>query len=106
MVAPLQGTLQLFAEGPDLFLDIQEVFLADLRAVHLPAPLHQIMGLVDEKDKVLLPAALSEEPPQLHIGIKDIIIIADNGIHPGGQLQLQLIGADLPLFALGQDILR
>ena len=60
------------------------------------------MGLVDEK-QVFSPCPFREEALQPYIGIKDIVVIADDRVRPGGRIQAQLKGADPVLMGLGQQ---
>ena len=51
------------------------------------------MGLIDEEQVIAL-HTLAEEALQARVRIKDIIVIADNGVGPGRCVQAQLKGTD------------
>ena len=57
------------------------------------------MGLVNEEDVVPL-HPLAEKPLQLRVGVKDIVVVADDCVRPQGQVQTQLEGAHLPFLRL------
>ena len=52
---------------------------------HFPRPVHQIMGFIHEE--AVLAAALGEVPAQINPGIKNVIVITDDGVAPGGHVQ-------------------
>ena len=84
----------------DLFR-LQEIFFIEKGAVHLSSPLHQIMGLIDEKNvRTFSAAPLPEKALQIDIQIKDVIIVTDNHIHPQGKVKAQFKGTDLILLRL------
>ena len=80
-------------------LDLKKILFIDAGAVHLPSPFHQIMRLVDQK-QILAFISLAEEPLQMRIGIKNIIIVADNRIHPQRHVQPHLERAHVPFSRL------
>ena len=59
------------------------------------------MGLIDEKNvRTFSAASLPEKAFQMGGWIKNIIVVADYRIHPGGDVETQLKRADIPFFTL------
>ena len=52
------------------------------------------MGLIHEEEPV---ARAVEEPPQMHYGVEEVVIVADDDVAPLAQIQPQLEGADREL---------
>ena len=52
------------------------------------------MGLIHEEEPV---ARAVEEPPQMHHGVEEVVIVADDDVAPFAQIQPQLEGADREL---------
>ena len=58
------------------------------------------MGLIHEKEPV---ARAVEEPSQMHHGVEEVVIVADDDVAPLAQIQPQLEGADRELLCgIGQ----
>ena len=92
---PGQFSIFFFSKPPDL----QHFLFAETGAVHLSAPLHQVVGFVDQEEIIPL-HSFSKEPAQMCVGIEHIVVVADHRIHPLCQIQAHLIGADLPFAGL------
>ena len=89
--------IQILCDPPVIRLDgpfqCQKVFLAQHCAVHISAPLHQIMRLIDQEN-IFSPDAFRKEPPQIDMRIKHVIVIADYGIGKQAHIQTHLEGTD------------
>ena len=86
--APGQGVL----DGPPDLADFPQV---QLGGEHLAGAVHEVMGLIHQKG--IIARLLAEVPAEIHR--EDVIIIADDGVHPGREVERQLEGADLVLAA-------
>ena len=86
----------------DQLFDLEKVLLADSGAVHLSSSVHKIMCLVDQKQIVSF-ISFPEKAFQMGIGIKDVVVIADDSVHPGGHVQTHFKGTDLPFSCLLLD---
>ena len=85
-------------------LDRQHILFYQHSAVHLAAAVHQIVGLVHQKN-VVTACPLLEKAFEIHIGIKHIIVIAQNIVHPGGHVQTEFKGAHRIRLCLSQNLL-
>ena len=56
------------------------------------------------KKNIVSGYSVSKKTFQFYIGVKHIIIVADDPIHPGAEIQAHLKRAHLPLFCLFQDL--
>ena len=83
-------------------LAFQQILFLNLRRVHFPRPLHEVVGLVDEEDIVLFDS-LREEPAQIGRWVEDIVVIADDNVGKKRKVKAQLIGADLILFRIRKN---
>ena len=99
LITLFQDPLQLSAVLFHNFLHFQKILFTENRAVHIPPSVHQVMGLINEKQIIPL-HTISEKTFQIHIGIEHIIIIADHRIHPGRGIQTHFKGTHLPFFCL------
>ncbi len=72
------------------------------RTVHIPPPLHQIMRLVNQKN-IIFPYPLGKETLQIHVRVKEIIIIAYNRIRKQTHIKAKLKGTDPVLSGTGAD---
>ena len=78
---------------------LQKGFLAQHGAVHVPSPLHQIVGFIHQKN-IFSPDSLRKKAAQIDMGIKKIIVIADYRIGKQTHIKTQLKGADLMLLCI------
>ncbi len=101
-VAPFQRPDQPLILSPDQPLHLQKVFFYQAGAVHIPPPLHQIVRLIHQKKPGAFDA-LPEKTLQIYIGIKHIVVITDDHIHPRGEIQIQFKRADPVLMRLLKD---
>ncbi len=76
---------------------LQEFLFGKLRGVHIPGPLHQVMGFIHQQH--IVPAGI-KVAPQISPGIKCIVIVADNTVHPEGNVQLIFKRADAVFFGI------
>ena len=104
LITLFQNPLQLSAMLLHCFLHFQKILFTEHRAVHIPSPVYQVMGLVDQKQIIPL-HAIPKKPLQIHIRIKHIIIITDHRVHPGGSIQTHLKRTHLPLPCLHKQFL-
>ena len=89
LIAPLQKLSHPVRPAFEHPLCQQHVLLKKSRAVHLSSPGHQIVGLVHQK-QILPLHTLGKIPPQPGIGVKYIIIITDDPVHPVGNVKTKL----------------
>ena len=61
------------------------------------------MSFINKKN-IVSGYSVSKKTFQFYIGVKHIIIVADDPIHPGAEIQAHLKRAHLPLFCLFQDL--
>ncbi len=100
-VAALQTAFRLPITPLNPALQLQKILLAESGAEHFPPPLHQVMSLINQKE-ILSLYTLREKALQAHIGIKNIIVIADYGVCPVRHIQAHFEGADLILMSPGE----
>ncbi len=60
------------------------------------------MGLVNQKN-IVLPHALSKEPFQIHMRVKQIIVVADNRVRKQAHIKTKLKRTDHMLFCTGNN---
>ena len=75
-------------------LKLQKTLFSYNCAIHLPSSLKKVVGLVHQKDIVLL-HGISKESPKIYEWVKNIVIVADNSIGPKAHIQGHLEGAHL-----------
>ncbi|MPN40135.1 hypothetical protein SDC9_187671 [bioreactor metagenome] len=73
-----------------------------LRRIHLPCSVHQIMGLIYEKGEIGL--LIHEESLQACAGVEEIVIITYHAIRPNGQVQGIFKRADPMLFCVKEQL--
>ena len=83
----------------DCIFRCQHFLLDELRTVHFPCTVHQIMSFVD-KENVFSSRSFSKEPAQMSVRIERIIVIAQNRIAPRRGIQPELKRTHLPLLRL------
>ena len=88
----------------------QKGLFAKKGTVHLPAPLHQIVSLVHEKN-ILAPDSLRKKAAQIHMGIKEIIVITDHRVGKQAHIQTHLkrtylILARILLYPFPREVVR
>ena len=83
----------LLLEAPPQSPDLE---FAQFGRKHLPRPVHQVVGLVDEKG--VRPAFLQEETLEIGARVEHIVVVADDDIGPQRHIQRQLKRAD-PMLA-------
>ena len=103
LIAPVQdpvklGTVTFYRSG-----GFQDFFLAQSGAVHLSSPVHQTMGLVNEKNIISF-HSVPEKSFQMYLRIKHIVIITDYCVHPVGSIQTHFIRTYLVFLRLSQEI--
>ena len=91
-VDPLQGGAQPAGRIP---FDRHQVGLAQAGAIHAPGSLRQVVGLVQQHAPA--PPVLPDQSAQGGGKTVDVMQIGNHHIHPGQQVQGQLVGADAEL---------
>ena len=66
---------------------------------HFPGAVHQVVGFVHEER--VIARLLGEVAAQIDLGVEHVVVVAHDDIHPGGQVERKLEGADLVLAADG-----
>ena len=93
-IAGIQQLFYLFRTVMEHPLNQKDVFLFQGCAVHLSGPPYQVMSLVCQKQISARCVSFCKIPFQLYVRIKHIVIVADNGICPVGNVQTELKRAD------------
>ena len=92
----MHQALHLLPEtGPDSlhrFPELPHLPVGDLRTVQVPASFHQIVRLVDQQDRSV-PALKKAFQPRL--GMKDIVVVADDDIREFRSIQGKIIGTHI-----------
>ena len=109
--------LQRFPHGKQLFIQLfelsrsfrslpfncifrcQHFLLDELRTVHFPCAVHQIMGFVD-KENVFSSRPFSKKAAQMSVRVERIIVIAQDRIAPRRGIQPEFKRTHLPLLRL------
>ncbi len=79
---------------------LQKSFLSQLGAVHLSAPVYQVVSLVDQEQIIPAHFPFSEKAAQIGVRVKNIIVIADDHIGKKAHVQSHLKGTDLIFFCI------
>ena len=80
-------------------LDFQNLAAIQVGGEHVACPIHQVVGLIDEE--TVCASLVGKVTPQINLRIKNVIVIADDGVSPDGHVQGKLEWADLMLLAHG-----
>ena len=65
--------------------DVQNLPAVQISGEHLARPIHKVVGFIDEKS--VCATVFGKVPPQINLRIEDVIVIADDGVHPQGHIQ-------------------
>ena len=77
-------------EGAADLLDFPRV---EVGGEHLAGAVHQIVGLVHEEGVVA--GLVGEVAAEIDLGVENVVVVADDHVHPGGEVERKLEGADL-----------
>ncbi len=100
-VAPAQFFGQVLVSHIQPF-GFQKLFLIQSSTVHFSGTIHHVVGLIYQKD-IGAPLPICKISLEIHIGIKYIIVIANDSIHPVAQIQRKFKRAHLMFLCISQD---
>ncbi len=98
-VACIQSAADGLIHCFQLPLQLQKFLFPQAGAVHLPAPLHQIMRLIHKK-QIVSPCTVRKKTPQTGMGVKHIIIITNDAVTKQACIQTHFKRADLVLLCI------
>ena len=97
--------LQFRPDVLDLLPEREPLRPVQLRGVHVPAAVHEVVRLVDEENGVGRDIPVPEKSPQIDVGIKDVVVVADDHVREETHVERELERTDLMLLRAGQNCL-